>query len=90
MLMLMCSRARKGGEEPSTKPDPGMGLADDDLPATFLPSAAELGLSLPEDKPNFRKCVSAFVHLFSTTSPESVIPCAVQSPHLGAVHIFQL
>lgn len=49
-----CSRARKG-EEPGGKPEPSFGAGDEDLPPPFLPSAAELGISLPEEKPNFRK-----------------------------------
>ena len=45
----------KRGEEQGSRPEPSFGGADDDMPPPFLPSAAELGLSLPEDKPNFRK-----------------------------------
>ena len=50
----VCSRLKKG-EEHGNRPEPGFGGPDEDLPPPFLPSAAELGLSLPDDKPNFRK-----------------------------------
>lgn len=70
-ISLMCRRGKRGEEQGERSEGPPIGAGEDDMPPPFLPSAAELGLHLPEDKPNFRKYVSPCL---SRTPSSSHVP----------------